>query len=148
MPGRRTLVVLSVLLAALAVGAALETGGQDERTATRPTPPPAGGSPRTRTISRSIAATSPAPPTVRARVGDLVKLAIVSRAAGTVTLDGYDRIEPVGPQSPARFSFIAERAGSFPVRLRQSMAGTAAPREGPQGRWIGLLVVEEARARG
>jgi len=148
MPGRRTLVVLSVLLAALVVGASLEAGGRDERTATRPATPPTAGSPPSRTISRSIAAASPAPPTVRARVGDLVKLAIVSRAAGTVTLDGYDRIEPVGPQSPARFSFIAERAGSFPVRLRQSTPGTSGAREGPQGRWIGLLVVEEARPRG
>lgn len=140
--------MLSVLLAALVVGASLEAGGQDERTATRPTTPPTAGSPSSRTISRSIAAASPTPPTVRAREGDVVKLAIVSNEAGTVTLDGYDRIEPVGPQSPARFSFIAERAGSFPVRLRQSMAGTPGPREGPQGRWIGLLVVEEAQPRG
>jgi len=132
-----------VLLAALVVGASLEAGGRDERTATRPTTPPTSGSPPTRTISRTIAATSPTPPTVRARAGDVVKLAIVSSATGTVTLDGYDRIEPVGPQSPARFSFVAERAGSFPVRLRQSPAGPGSPREGPQGRWIGLLVVEK-----
>lgn len=142
------LVVLSVLLAALVVGASLQAGGRDERTATRPATPPTGSAPPTRTISRSIAATSPTPPTVRARAGDVVNLAIVSSATGTVTLDGYDRIEPVGPQSPARFSFIAERAGSFPVRLRQSPIATAGPREGPQGLRIGLLVVEEAQPKG
>lgn len=148
MPGRRTLVALTVLLATLAIGAALVAGGQDERTATRPAPSPIAGSPPTRTVSRSIAAAAPAPPTVRAREGDLVRLAIVSRQAGTVTVDGYDRIEPVGPQSPARLSFIAERAGSFQVRLRQSAADTAGSREGPRGRWIGLLVVQEVAPRG
>ncbi len=139
--------MLSVLLAALVVGASLESGGRDERTATRPTTPSTAGLPPSRMVSRSIAAASPTPPTVRARAGDVVKLAILSSAVGTVTLDGYDRIEPVGPQSPARFSFIAERAGSFAVRLRQSAAVSAGAREGPQGRRIGLLVIEEAQPR-
>lgn len=148
MPPRRTLVALTVLLAALAVGAALESGRQDEQTATRPTPSPAPATPTSRTIVASIVAASPARPTVRARVGDLVKLAIVSRAAGAVLLDGYDQIEPVGPQTPARFSFIADRPGSFPVRLRLSAEPATSPREGPQGRLIGLLTVQEEQARG
>ncbi len=150
MPARRTLVALTVLLAALAVGAALEAGGRDEQAATRPPPSPTGGGPPSRTIVASIPAAAPAPRTVRARVGDVVKLAIVSRTAGTVTLDGYDRIEPVAPQSPARFSFIAQRAGSFPIRLLQSTereVGAAGRREGPQGSSIAFLVVEEPQPR-
>ncbi|MGI8592850.1 MAG: hypothetical protein ACR2ML_00490 [Solirubrobacteraceae bacterium] len=148
MPARRTLIVLTVLLAALAVGAALDAGGRDEQTATRPAPSPTAGSPPSRTIAATVAAAAPATPTVRARVGDLVKLAVVSRAAGTVALDGYDRIEPVGPQSPARLSFTAQRAGSFPVRFRDSIEGVDGSREGPQGRRIGLLVVEVAQPTG
>lgn len=147
MPSRRTLVVLAVLLAALAFGAALDAAGRDEQTATRPTRAPPSGLPPIRTIVATIPASSPAPPSVRARVGDVVKLTIASNAPGAVTVDGYDRREPVEAGTPARFSFVVQRAGSFPIRLRRSAVTTAGPREGPQGRWIGLLVVGEAARR-
>ncbi len=148
MPARRTLVVLAVLLAALGIAAALDAAGRDDgRTATRPAPSPGADLPPSRTIVATIPAASRAPRTVRARVGDLVKLTIASRAAGTVTLDGYDRSEPVEAGTPARFSLIVQRAGSFPVRVRRSAVATPGPREGPQGRWIGLLVVGEAARR-
>ncbi len=148
MPGRRTLAVLTVLLTALAVGAALEAGDRDERSETPLPPSSSAGSRASRRIVARIAAASPRPPTVRARVGDLVKVTVTSRATGAVTVDGYDRVEPVDAQSPARFSFIAERAGSFPMRFRESATGPPSSPEGPPGRRIALLVVGEAQASG
>ena len=142
------LIVLATVLVLLAVGSALETAGRSGRSQPppAPVPPPARPSPPSQAVVARIPVASLAPATVRARAGDLVKLTVASQQPGIVTIDGYDRIEPVESQSPARFSFLAKRIGSFPVRFRASGQQAPGSPEGPPGRRVGLLVVDEARS--
>ena len=49
-------------------------------------------------------------------VGDLVMLVVPGAEPGSVVIEGYDEVQTVDPQNPARFDFVADHAGAFPVR--------------------------------
>jgi plastocyanin len=125
MLGRRLLVLMAVLLGLTALVTAL---------APRPTASPAGGaatatpSPEhaasdeadgaSRVVSRTVdAAPGARPARVRARAGDTVRLAVRGDMLDAVELEGLDEIEPVEPDSPARFEFLAEAAGEHAIVL-------------------------------
>jgi hypothetical protein len=66
---------------------------------------------------RDVAATMPEDETVDLRVGDLLELTVRATERGTVEVPALGKIEPVGPDAPARFTFYASRPGRYPVRL-------------------------------
>lgn len=70
---------------------------------------------------------------VRARVGDDVELSVTARGPDSATLAGFGLTAAASPGAPARFSFRADRAGTFAVVLTLS------------GRRAGLLVVSGDR---
>ena len=112
---RRPLVILVAVLALVGLVVVLSSGDGANQ-ATRPADPTRVG-PAPRTVTATIPLRAATAPTVRARIGDLVELTVPSGRPGTVTIDGYDRVLPVDPDSPARFSFTAEVAGSHPILL-------------------------------
>ena len=71
----------------------------------------------TRTTRAELPASNGRPVTVRARAGDVVELRVVSRAVDDVRVEGLGILEPVDETSPAILNFIADRPGSYDVRL-------------------------------
>jgi hypothetical protein len=133
---RRLLILSAVLLATGALAAALtprevRKGATPTATAPPPTPPPAAGGTRARAaeVSATVDAQARRPAVVRTRQGTLVRLVVRVSAPDEVELEGLGRFAPADQYSPARFEFFADRAGSFPIRLREA------------GRAIGRLVV-------
>ena len=57
---------------------------------------------------------------VRARVGDLVQIAVSHRAQDTVRIVSLGLEEPVDPDLPAQLVFDADRPGRFSVTLRDA----------------------------
>src|SRR4051794_33073756 len=132
MLGRRLLVLMAVLLGLTALAAAL---------APRPTVVPPGGRliAPTPTVTPSPTASPSAsaqvgPPSVevvrtidaskgarfarvRVREGDTVRLTVRGDVLDAVEIDGIDQIEPVEAGSPARFEFLADERGQFPIVL-------------------------------
>ena len=115
-PSRRALLLASILLITAAVAIALAPGPRDSSgPATTATAAPATSTPATATVTAELPGAAGS--VVRARVGDFVELRVASARPGSVTIDGYDRVEPVDPSSPARFAFVADQAGTFAVRV-------------------------------
>lgn len=54
---------------------------------------------------------------VRVRVGDVVELTVSSRRPDSVAIEELGLVKAVGPGAPARFSFLADRPGAYPVML-------------------------------
>lgn len=54
---------------------------------------------------------------VRIRVGDQLTLTVHSRRTDQVEIAAFGALEPVSPDAPARFDLIADRPGTFPIRL-------------------------------
>lgn len=59
----------------------------------------------------------PAEEVVRAEVGDLVELTVTADGPDSAAIEGLGLVEALAPGAPARFSFLADRPGSFPVTL-------------------------------
>jgi hypothetical protein len=126
MLGRRLLVLMAVLLGFTALAAALAprptvTPPRGSATAS-PSPEPSTSSPSTPTshvIARTVDANAGARPAhVRARAGDVVRLAVRGDVLDAVELQGLDEIEPIEPGSPARFELLADATGEFPIVLQ------------------------------
>lgn len=132
-PRRRLL--LAVALALLALGLIISLGARGGGGETSlPSSPSPGPRPEPATISATLAPGAARQQRVRARLGDLVELRVLGTAPDSVTVTGYGEVQPVDPQNPARFDFIADRTGSFPVRFTAS------------GRVAGVLVVRPVGA--
>jgi hypothetical protein len=133
-PARRLLLFAAVLLAVGALAAALApTELRRPATTQRTTPPPRAtparpAAPRA-TVSRTLRAGARGAQVLHARVGDRVVLTVEAEGPDEVAI-GELRFASVDAFSPARFDFIAERPGTFPIRLRQA------------GRDLGRLVVQ------
>ena len=94
--------------------------------------PAAGGS---RVVTQTVDASAGVRPArVRARAGDTIRLAVRGDMLDAVELKGLDEIEPVEPDSPARFEFLAEGVGEHAIVLLDA------------DRRVGLLDIR-ARAR-
>jgi len=75
-----------------------------------PAPPPGEG-------GRNREATMPEDATVELRLGDLLELTVIAEERGTVQVEALGEVEPVAPDAPARFTFYAERPGTYAVRM-------------------------------
>jgi len=122
------LLVVSIIVAVLAIAVAairLATVGGDKDTSAEapdaPAEPVARRAPRPiRTarivIRRGIPAGGPAD--LRVRRGEELRLTVVSTGAeDDVHVHGYDLLQPVSPDRPARFRFPATIVGEFDVEL-------------------------------
>ena len=136
MLGRRLMVLMAVLLGLTALATSL---APRPRVVRRPaaTPPPAptvaprpAAPPRpARIVQRTLEADAAAPVVVNARVGDTIRLVIKGDVLDSVEIEGFDAIEPVEPDSPARFELFADERATSAIRLVDA------------GRRIGLLEI-------
>ena len=113
MLGRRFLILVAVLMGMTALAASVaprQPVSQQEREST-PTPAPA-GSPTLVTVEKQLT-TSDANVTVQQ--GDLVELTISGPESDSVML--LDRMDTIHPDSPARFSILADEPGEYPIEL-------------------------------
>ena len=69
------------------------------------------------TIERRISVDDGASTAVRVARGDIVRLEVTGDVLDSVELDGLDRIEVIEPVTPALFEVLAERPGTYPIRL-------------------------------
>ena len=67
-----------------------------------------------------VEAALPGEKEVRARVGDVIRLTVSAPSADVVELSTLAVEEPVDADQPAELVFVADRAGSFRVRLRDA----------------------------
>jgi hypothetical protein len=131
MLGRRFLLLVAVLMGLTAVAASfaprgpVEREGRDEST---PTPAP-GGAPTVTTVEKELSITD-GESRVAVNEGDLVELTVNGQERDSVMLLG--RIEAIDPDSPARFSLLADEPGQHAIELLDSE------------RRVGTLVVREA----
>jgi hypothetical protein len=123
MLGRRVLLLLAVLLLSGVVTALLAPSGVRRRLGTPgvTTSPVAAERPAAaprlssgRVVRASVRVNARRPPVVRARLGDLVELSVALGRPSTVAL-GEDRVESGDQDTPARFDFIAGRAGAYGI---------------------------------
>jgi hypothetical protein len=129
---RRLLLLIAVLLVVGAIASAIAPHNSTRTNATTTTTGP--GAPPTvpsTTAGATVTAELPGPATgrtktVRARVGDLIDQTVRAPGPDTVTIAGYDEIQPADATSPAHFSFFADQSGTFDVSLQE--AGTVAGR--------------------
>jgi hypothetical protein len=125
MLGRRLLVLMAVLLGFTALAAALAprpTVTPPRASASpSPSPAPSTSSPASHVVTRTVDANAGVRPAhVRARAGDTIRLAVRGDVLDAVELQGLDEIEPVEPGSPARFEFLADETGEFPILLQRA----------------------------
>ena len=130
MLGRRFLILVAVLMGMTALAASVAprspTTSEERREAT-PTPAPAGAPTLTTVEKRISIADGDARLTIDE--GDLVELTIEGPDADSVLL--LNRMDTVHPDSPARFSLLAEEPGEYPIELVDA------------DRRVGTLVIRE-----
>ena len=113
MLGRRFLILVAVLMGMTALAASLaprQPVSQQEREST-PTPAPA-GTPTLVTVEKQL---TTADANVTVEQGDLVELTISGPESDSVML--LDRMDTIHPDSPARFSILADEPGEYPIEL-------------------------------
>ena len=138
MRSRRALLLASILLITAVIAIALAPGQRSAGgPATSEPALPARPGPSSGAVQAQLPGATGS--VVRARVGDVVELRVDSQSPGTVRIDGYDRVDPVDPTSPAQVSFLADRAGTFAVRILDSINEDL-----EQARTVGRIVVAPA----
>ena len=111
MTWRRLLIPAVLLLIVISAGA---TNSNDTAPDAPTTPaPPAAPAPE-------VKATLPRTAPLHASVGDVVRLTVKAPADDTVALDELGVEAPVDEGVAAQVVFVADRAGRFPVRLRDA----------------------------
>jgi len=130
---RRVAILLGVLLLLSAVLTAVAPR-RDRADDNRATTPPRATTARD-DVTAAVRATLPRDRIVRARVGDNIELTVNARQLDSATIAGFGLTDAAGPGAPAQFSFRADRAGRFAVRLALS------------GQRAGRVVVRAARRR-
>ena len=128
MLARRLLILLAVLLGLTALAAGVAPRQPADDGAASPVPAP--GAPAAQPLERTLDARS-SDQRVVARLGQTVVITVESAELDSVSL-GENEIEPVEPDSPARFELLAEIPGSYPIELLEA------------GRTIGTLEIRPA----
>jgi hypothetical protein len=125
---RRVILFVVSLVVLAAIVSAIAPRGNDA-TDTAPVVPGEGpAAPAAPVVDASMPRKAP----VAARVGDVVQLRVANDAADVVQIPALGLEEPVEEGLDATLVFDADRAGRFPVVLRES------------GRRIGTLAVKDA----
>jgi hypothetical protein len=132
MLGRRFLILVAVLMGLTALAASVaprQPVTPEQRREATPTPVAPAGTPTLVTVEKRIS-TVDADARVSVREGDLVELTIAGPERDSVLL--LDRMDTIHPDSPARFSLLADEPGEYPIELLEA------------DRRIGTLVIREA----
>jgi hypothetical protein len=74
--------------------------------------------PKGNDVRDAVRGTLPRDKVVRAKVGELVDLTVTSRVPDSAAIDAFGLAEATDRDAPARFSFLADRQGSFDVTLQ------------------------------
>jgi hypothetical protein len=127
MAGRRLLLFVVLLLV---IGAVASVTVPRERRA--PAQPPLPATPQPEPAAGVVEGRLPAKRSVRAKVGDVVRIDVRATADDVAEVTSLGVSEPVGPGIQAQLVFDADQAGRFPVTLRDA------------GRRIGTVVVRAA----
>jgi hypothetical protein len=127
MAGRRLLLFVVLLLV---IGAMASATVPRERREPQQAPLPP--TPQVEPAAGAVEAKLPAKRSVRATVGDVVRIDVRAKADDTAEVDALGVSEPVGPGIAAQLVFDADQAGRFAVTLRDA------------GRRIGTVVVRAA----
>src|SRR4051795_12151143 len=125
MAGRRILLFIVLLLVIAAVSSAVAPREQRLPRA-EPEPRPAG--PPAEVVQGAL----PGRRQIRARVGEIVRIRVTHGAQDMVEIASLGVSEPVEAGVPAELEFDADRAGRFPITLRDAARriGTVDVREG------------------
>jgi hypothetical protein len=121
MLGRRFLLLVAVLMGLTALAATLaprDPAVRSERREAMPAPSasaPATDPATSRTVKREISADEVRPERVVVDEGDIVELEVASSDVDSVVL--MNRIEPVDPNSNARFNVLADTPGKHYIEL-------------------------------
>jgi hypothetical protein len=132
MLARRLLILLAVLMALTALVSGVSTRQPDSPVAASPAAPSRDAEPR-EPVEAIVDAGAPEPPRVVVEEGEQLALEVRADAVDSVSLEGLDALEPVDPESPARFELLAELPGTYPIALVDA------------GREIGTLEIRAAR---
>lgn len=111
---RRVTFVLALLLA-LSAAIAIFVPRPEPRD--DPTPRTGPATTTGENVTTPLRARLPRDKVVRAKVGDLVELTVTSAEPDSAALPELGLSEAAAPGAPARFSFLADRPGSYDVRL-------------------------------
>jgi hypothetical protein len=110
---RRLLVLAAVLLALMTLAAALAPQRTSAPLEQGESPVPAG-----QTTTRTISAAEGADTRVPVRRGDVLTLEVEGDLLDAVLLERLNRMDPIEPTTPARFTLLVEApAGIYPIRL-------------------------------
>jgi hypothetical protein len=133
MMGRRLLLLVAVLMGITALAASVaprQSGPTDPppppgRTGTAtpaPTPELGPAAPQTEDVLQETLSAAPGASSTRvlARPGQTLQLEVQGALFDEVILEGLDRMEAIAPEAPARFELYIDRAGRFPIRLREA----------------------------
>jgi hypothetical protein len=131
MAGRRILLFVVLLLV---IGAMASATVPREHQA--PVQPPLPTTPEVEPAAGVVEAKLPARRSVRAKVGEVVRIDVPATAEDVAEVASLGVAEPVGPDIPAQLVFDADQPGRFPVTLRDA------------GRRIGTVVVRAAGLSG
>jgi hypothetical protein len=115
-PWRRLLLFAALLLVAISLVSAMTPRQQRVRDSSGANAEPPPKSPPASVVEASL----PAERAVRARIGDVVRLRVRAPAADVVEVTSLAVEEPVDAGATAELEFVADRAGSFRVRLREA----------------------------
>jgi hypothetical protein len=120
MLGRRFLILVAVLMGLTALAASVaprDPAIRDERRQATPTPTATApsGPATTRTVEREVSADADRPQRVVVDEGDIVQLEVASSQVDSVVF--MDEVEPVDPDSDARFNVLADAVGTYDISL-------------------------------
>jgi hypothetical protein len=120
MLGRRFLLLVAVLMGLTALAASVaprDPAVRDERRQATPTPSATTttGPATIRTVERTISADAERPQRVVVEEGDIVQLEVASSQVDSVVF--MDEVEPVEPESDARFNVLADEVAEHEIRL-------------------------------
>ena len=120
MLARRMLLILAVLLGLTALASGIAPPRpvvREDGAAPTPSPAAAARAPAPRTFERTISAdVDEDRQRIVARAGDVLVLTVESSGIDSVSV-GDLGTKPVEPDAPARFEFLADDPGSYPIAL-------------------------------
>ena len=68
-------------------------------------------------VARTVSADAVEAPTLEVSVGSILRLTVEADTLDSVQIEGLDLFSGVAPESPALFEVLADRVGTYPVRL-------------------------------
>lgn len=118
MLARRLLVLVAVLMGLTALAAGLAAPPTRTPVATPEPVAPTPAVTASAVVERTVHVDEPT--TVAVDQGDEVRLTVRGDVLDAVELVGLDLLQPIAPATPAVFDVLADRPGSYPIRLTQA----------------------------